>query len=29
VTIARITENKIVEHKTWWDKAGLLEQVQP
>ena len=29
VTIARIAENKIIEHHTWWDKAGLLEQVQP
>jgi predicted ester cyclase len=29
VTIARIAENKIIEHQTWWDKAGLLEQVQP
>jgi len=28
VTIARIAENKIIEHHTWWDKAGLLEQVQ-
>jgi len=29
VTIARIAENKIIEHQTWWDKAGLLEQVEP
>ncbi len=29
VTIARIAENKIIEHYTWWDKAGLLEQLQP
>src|SRR5262245_42285670 len=29
VTIARIAENKIIEHHTWWDKAGLLEQIQP
>ena len=28
VTIARIAENKIIEHYTWWDKAGLLEQVK-
>jgi len=28
VTIARIAENKIIEHHTWWDKSGLLEQVQ-
>lgn len=28
VTIARIAENKIVEHQTWWDKASLIEQVQ-
>ena len=28
VTWARIAENKIVEHHTWWDKAGLIEQIQ-
>ena len=28
VTIARIAENKIIEHHTWWDKASLIEQVQ-
>jgi len=28
VTIARIAGNKIIEHYTWWDKAGLIEQVQ-
>jgi len=28
VTIARIAENKIIEHYTWWDKAGLLEQLK-
>jgi predicted ester cyclase len=29
VTVARIVGNKIAEHHTWWDKAGLVEQVQP
>ena len=28
VTWARIAEDKIVEHYTWWDKASLLEQLQ-
>ena len=28
VTWARIAEDKIVEHHTWWDKASLLEQLQ-
>jgi predicted ester cyclase len=28
VTIARIAENKIADHHTWWDKASLIEQVQ-
>jgi predicted ester cyclase len=28
VTIARIAENKISEHYTWWDKAGLIEQIR-
>jgi predicted ester cyclase len=28
VTLARITGNKIIEHHTWWDKAGLMEQIQ-
>jgi predicted ester cyclase len=28
VTMVRITENKIIEHHTWWDKASLIEQVQ-
>jgi predicted ester cyclase len=27
VTLARIAGDKIVEHHTWWDKAGLIEQV--
>jgi predicted ester cyclase len=27
VTLARIEEDKIVEHHTWWDKAGVMEQV--
>ena len=28
VTWARIAEGKIIEHHTWWDKAGLTEQVK-
>lgn len=28
VTIARIARHKIIEHYTWWDKAGLMEQIQ-
>jgi predicted ester cyclase len=27
VTIARIEGDKISEHQTWWDKAGLIEQI--
>lgn len=27
VTWARIAGNKIIEHQTWWDKAGLIEQI--
>jgi predicted ester cyclase len=27
VTLARIAGDKIVEHQTWWDKAGLIEQI--
>lgn len=27
VTLARIAGEKIIEHQTWWDKAGLMEQV--
>ena len=27
VTWARIVENKIFDHHTWWDKAGLIEQI--
>ena len=27
VTWVRIENGKIVEHQTWWDKAGLMEQV--
>jgi predicted ester cyclase len=27
VTLARISENKIIEHNTWWDKASLMEQL--
>ena len=28
ITLARIAGDKIVEHHTWWDKAGLMEQVK-
>jgi len=28
ITLARIVEDKIIEHCTWWDKAGLMEQVR-
>lgn len=27
VTLARIAEDKIIEHHTWWDNAGLMEQI--
>ena len=27
VTLARIAGDKIIEHETWWDKAGLMEQL--
>jgi len=27
VTWARIADGKILEHHTWWDKAGLIEQI--
>ena len=29
VTLARIAGDKIVEHQTWWDKAALIEQINP
>jgi predicted ester cyclase len=28
VTLARIAGDTIVEHHTWWDKAGLMEQIE-
>jgi predicted ester cyclase len=28
VTLARIAEDKIIEHYTWWDKAALIEQLE-
>jgi predicted ester cyclase len=28
VTLARIAGDKIIEHHTWWDKAGLLDQIK-
>ena len=27
LTLARISEDKITEHYTWWDKASLMEQL--
>jgi predicted ester cyclase len=27
VTWARIVDGKVSEHQTWWDKAGLIEQI--
>ena len=27
VTWGRIVDGKILEHQTWWDKAGLMEQI--
>ncbi|HXD09829.1 MAG TPA: ester cyclase [Anaerolineales bacterium] len=27
VTWARIAANRIMEHYTWWDKAGLIKQI--
>lgn len=27
VTWARIEDDKVIEHHTWWDKAGLIEQM--
>ena len=27
VTWARIADDRIIEHHTWWDKAGLIEQM--
>ncbi|HEX9333835.1 MAG TPA: ester cyclase [Anaerolineales bacterium] len=28
VTLARIQEDKIIEHHTWWDKTSLIEQIE-
>jgi steroid delta-isomerase-like uncharacterized protein len=28
VTWARIEAGKIIEHHTWWDKAGLIDQIE-
>jgi predicted ester cyclase len=28
VTLARIAGERIVEHQTWWDKAGLMQQLE-
>ncbi len=28
VTVARIANGRITEHHTWWDKAGLMEQIR-
>ena len=28
LTLARISGDRIIEHHTWWDKAGLIEQIK-
>lgn len=28
VTVAHIAAGRIIEHHTWWDKAGLMEQIE-
>ncbi len=28
LTLARIEDGRIIEHHTWWDKAGLIEQME-
>jgi predicted ester cyclase len=28
VTLARIDVDRIIEHQTWWDKAGLIAQIK-
>jgi predicted ester cyclase len=28
VTLARMADDKIIEHHTWWDKAALMEQLE-
>jgi len=28
VTLARIADGKIVDHYTWWDRMGLVEQIR-
>jgi predicted ester cyclase len=28
VTLARIVDDKIIEHHAWWDKAALIEQLE-
>jgi predicted ester cyclase len=28
ITLARIDGDKIIEHHTWWDKAGLMQQLE-
>jgi predicted ester cyclase len=28
ITLARIAQGKIIEHHTWWDKMGLVEQIE-
>jgi predicted ester cyclase len=27
ITLARIAADKLIEHHTWWDKMGLVEQI--
>jgi len=28
VTLARIADGKITDHYTWWDRIGLVEQIE-
>jgi predicted ester cyclase len=28
VTLARIANGKIIDHYTWWDRMGLIEQIE-
>jgi len=27
VTVARVSGGRVIEHNTWWDRAGLIEQI--
>src|SRR5690349_16273795 len=28
MTLARIQDGKVIDHYTWWDKAGVIEQLR-